>query len=221
MGLYESQVRDYISSFYGFLGAKSSFAQTEHERLEKMTASIEALDAAVGCGLADTGEPITMADMAVFPFVERAFHSKLLTTFRGLSLDRDSHPKLASWLERLLTLPAVQATLWTHRTAASLQTQPYPGAPGQSRLEYLNDFYRKYADNNVAEVNAGLVNVRPPTFDTEEWERLGEAHKHSDSGESYTAVPPGGSNERNKRGREAAPAIHEHAARRRSHDFLT
>ena len=132
-----NEISTFTSGFYGLLGGKTSFAPTEEERLAKMEAAATALDAAVGSGLAGPDEDITIADIALFPFVERAHGVKLLETYRGFTMTPAKYPNLMAWYERMSALPAVKATLWQTRTPASLATQPYDGDTSQTRTEYM------------------------------------------------------------------------------------
>ena len=112
----------FIGCFYGYLGGKVSLAPSEVGRLAKLQASTAALEAALGRGLATPEQEITMADIALFPFLERAVGVELLDTYRGLSVAEfwSACPKLLQWYDRMLAVPAVAATLGTHRTAALL-----------------------------------------------------------------------------------------------------
>jgi len=192
-----NDITAFIGCFYGYLGGKVSLAPSEVGRLAKLQASTAALEAAVGRGLATPEQEITMADIALFPFLERAVGVELLDTYRGLSVAEFwlACPKLLQWYDRMLAVPAVAATLGTHRTAASLATQPYAGKPGQTRRDYLTHFYAKYAADTVAAENATLVTVRPPSFDAAEWERLRVELGEAGTADEYIAVPPGGSAE--------------------------
>ena len=135
--LCANEISTFTSGFYGLLGGKATFAPTEAERLAKMQAAAAALDAAVGNGLASADQDITIADVALFPFVERAHGVKLLETYRGFTMTHAEYPKLMAWYDRMLELPAVKATLWQTRTPASLATQPYAGDTSQTRTEYM------------------------------------------------------------------------------------
>jgi len=187
-----NEVSNFVSGFYSVLRGKSDYAATEEGRIAKLEGCMHALDAAVGSGLASAVQPLTLADVALFPFIERSFGVGLLETYRSITMGAGDYPLLWAWYERMTEEPAVKATLWQYRTGASLATQPYAGDATQTRAAYLTSFYRKYASDTVAEENAGLVVVRPPAFDAAEWERLGA---EDSGGDTYEAVPPGGSAE--------------------------
>ena len=54
---------------------------------------------------------------------------------------------------------------------ASLATQPL-AAHLTTREAYFKEIYRKYADDNAAEVNEGLAQVKPPALPQADWDAL-------------------------------------------------
>jgi glutathione S-transferase len=100
------------------------------------------------------GAQFTLADIAFFPFVERAL--VLLGHYRNFTLPETvDFSALRRWYDAALQRPSVQITV-AERTKDSLEVLPYEAKP---RKEYLIEVYESYAWNVINEGKKQLLNA--------------------------------------------------------------
>eukprot|EP00928_Gymnodinium_smaydae_P075613 TRINITY_DN58628_c0_g1_i1.p1 TRINITY_DN58628_c0_g1~~TRINITY_DN58628_c0_g1_i1.p1 ORF type:complete len:272 (+),score=28.52 TRINITY_DN58628_c0_g1_i1:150-965(+) len=101
------------SPFYQILVRKDN-AERE-AALKDLNAGVDELEKLVSKsgGPFLAGKQLTIVDLAFIPWAHRIMICKILERFRGptFALDMTRRPALASWLDKVFSLPAVQATL--------------------------------------------------------------------------------------------------------------
>mmetsp|Transcript_45794 Transcript_45794/g.106374 ORF Transcript_45794/g.106374 Transcript_45794/m.106374 type:complete len:267 (+) Transcript_45794:39-839(+) len=98
------------SPFYVVLVSKS--LDDQKAAFDKMVASIDELETRTKLPFL-TGDTLTTVDVTLIPWAHRIFTCKILETYKGsdFAINLTKRPKLAEWLDRVLALSSVQATL--------------------------------------------------------------------------------------------------------------
>ena len=163
--LLTGAVPNFVSSFYAFL-------RGDDGGMMAMEKAVEVLEDELSSHTMDfiCGPSLGVVDISLLPFMERIYCG-VLGWYRDYHLDHFQlrFPHVNSWYNRCLQLPAVVGTIWTERSQASFETQPF--AEGLATREaYFREIYRKYAQGNAKEVNKQLALVRPPRSSMSELE---------------------------------------------------
>mmetsp|Transcript_20229 Transcript_20229/g.36687 ORF Transcript_20229/g.36687 Transcript_20229/m.36687 type:complete len:264 (+) Transcript_20229:53-844(+) len=102
--------KNLCSPFYVVLVSKS--LEDRKAAFDKIVASLDDLEARAKLPFL-IGDVMTAVDVSFIPWAHRIFTCKILETYRGsdFAIDLSKRPKLTQWLERVLALPSVKATL--------------------------------------------------------------------------------------------------------------
>jgi len=130
--------KNLCSPFYQVLVRTST--EDRKAALETLNNNIDELEAWIQ-GPYILGKQLTAADIAFIPWAYRILHCKILERFRGpdYAIDLATRPKLAKWLEVVMAVDAVKATL--------------------AEPEALCGTYKRYADN-TALAKVGVDNLK-------------------------------------------------------------
>lgn len=125
------------SPFYQVLVRKE---QAEREAgLKALLAGLDELESWLQNSPFLAGDSLSIVDLAFVPWAHRIFVCKIFERFRGPSfaIDLGARPKLAAWIERVMALPSVKATL--------------------AEPDALSDTYKRYSDGTAASQVAEAV----------------------------------------------------------------
>lgn len=136
--LLTGAVPNFVSSFYAFL-------RGDDGGMMAMEKAVEVLEDELSSHAMDfmCGPSLGVVDIALLPFMERIYCG-VLGWYHGYHLDHFKlhFPHVDSWYDRCLEVPAVAGTIWTQRSQASFETQPF--AEGLATREtYFREIYQK------------------------------------------------------------------------------